>query len=197
MLVKVGDTQNISLRVVDINNYPVFDDTVVATIKDKIKEKFFNGLFWVESQCELIIPHKENGIYAIDFIPEEVSIYEIEIKSKTYSLSSKITMQVTDDLTADDNIDEDMSYNPIIKLTNKLLKNQDGTDTTILDANNNPMVGVTITCYDSKTKDVVAVAQSDTNGAWQMILKHGTYFFTFEKDGYITVAFERTVDICP
>ena len=90
-----------------------------------------------------------------------------------------------------------MSYNPIVKITNKVFKNQDGTDTTILDSNKNPLPGVKITCYDMKTKDVVAVTQSDSNGAWEMYVKHGSYFFTFEKDGYISVSFERTVDICP
>ena len=197
MLIRVGDKKNISLKVIDANNYPVFDDTVVATIQNKSNEKFFNGLFWVEDECELMIPHKEGGLYSIDFIPEEVSLYEINIKSKSYGISSKITLQSTDSISGNRGVDEDMMVNPIIKLTNKTLKNQDGTDTTILDANKNPLVGVKITCYDSKTKDVVAVTQSDNSGAWEMILKHGTYFFTFEKDGFITVAFERTVDICP
>ena len=197
MLVKVGEKYNISLKVVDVNDYPVFDDIVVATIEDKSNNKFFNGLFWVDGECGLMIPHVGDGVYSINFIPEQVSVYEISIKSKTYAISKQETIQSANDTGEDEEIDPDMSYNPIVKLTNKTFKNQDGTDTTILDINKKPILGVKITCYDATTKEVVAVAQSDVNGEWEMILKHGTYFFTFEKDGYITVAFERTVDICP
>lgn len=195
MLIQIGTTYNIALKVVDVNDYPVFDDTVVATIEDKSNNKFFNGLFWVDEQCELMVPHKGDGVYSIDFVPEQITVYEIGIKSKTYKLFNKEILQSVDNIVND--IDPEMSYNPIVKLTNEVFKNQDGTDTTILDIEKKPILGVKITCYDAKTKEVVAVTQSDVNGHWEMLVKHGTYFFTFEKDGYITVAFERTVDICP
>ena len=195
MLVKVGEVKSFALKVVDANNYPVFDDTVVATIKDKSNDKFFNGLFWVDKQCELIVPHKGDGIYSFDFIPEQVSFFEVDLKSKSHRIASKEIIESIENI--DEDIDSGMSYNPIVKITNKVFKNQDGTDTTILDSNKNPLPGVKITCYDMKTKDVVAVTQSNSKGEWEMYVKHGSYFFTFEKDGYISVSFERTVDICP
>lgn len=195
MLVKVGEKYNISLKVIDANEYPVFDDIVVATIEDKSNKKFFNGLFWVDGECGLMIPHVGDGVYSIYFIPEQVSVYEIKIQSRTYSISKHETIQSVTDLEGDD-VDNDMSYSPITKITSRNFKNQDGTDTTIVDINNKPVAGVKITCYDAKTKEVVAVSQSDTKGDWEMIIKHGVYFFTFEKDGYITVSFERTVSTC-
>lgn len=193
MLIKVGEPYSIALKVTDANNYPVFDDTVVATIQDKSNNKFFNGLFWVDGQCELIIPHKDNGTYSMDFLPEQVSFFEINLKSKSYKIANREIIQSTDVI---EEVDPDMSVIPITKINNKTFKNQDGTDTTIVDVNKNPLTGVKVTCYDAKTKLVVAVAQSDPTGAWEMILKHGTYFFTFEKDGYVGVSFERTVDTC-
>ena len=135
------------------------------------------------------------GIYSFDFIPEQVSFFEIDLKSNSHSIASKEIIESIEDI--DEDIDSEMSYNPIVKITNKVFKNQDGTDTTILDSNRNPLPGVRIACYDMKTKDVVAVTQSDPNGEWEMYVRHGSYFFTFEKDGYISVSFERTVDICP
>lgn len=195
MLVKVGEKHNIFLKVVDADEFPVFDDIVVATIEDKSNNKFFNGLFWVDGECGLMIPHVGDGVYSIYFIPEQASVYEIKIQSRAYSISRHETIQGVTNLEEED-IDNDMSYTPITKITSSNFKNQDGTDTRIVDINNNPVSGVKVTCYDANTKEVVAVSQSDINGDWEMIIKHGTYFFTFEKDGFITVSFERTVDIC-
>lgn len=190
MLVKLGEIHEISLKAVDVNERPIVGDTVVATIKDKSNNKFFNGLFWVDDQCELLIPHKGDGNYSLNFVPETLSLFEINIKSKLCIAYKNYVIQ---SFAGDESINGGATVTPIVKITSKTFLNQDGTNTTIVDSNNNPMLGVKITCYDSATKKAVAVAQSDINGDWEMIIKKGTYFFTFESDGYIAVSFERTV----
>lgn len=198
MIVQLGSTYDVELKVLDRNGFPVIDDIVTATIINRNNNKYFNGLFWVNSECELTLPHKEDGNYSITILFDIECSYSIDIKSNEYKISSKKEIQVIEQRGMDskEEIDEGMGILPRVELSHSTLRNQDGSDTTIVDVRDNPLPGVIITCYDSKTKEVVAVSQSDINGHWGMFVKHGVYFFTFESDGYITTSFERTVDIC-
>lgn len=87
MFVKVNTTSTLSLMVTDINGDRVINDNPVAIIKDKINNKFFNGLFWIDSPCEVIMQHVSNGVYSVKFTPDVISVFDIELKSESYSIS--------------------------------------------------------------------------------------------------------------
>lgn len=190
MLVRIGDVHEISLRAIDINDRPIIDDTVVATIKDKTENKFFNGLFWSDEECELVIPHIGDGNYSLKFIPETLSLFEVNVNATS---SAAYKSYIIQSFHGEKDIETGDIITPIVKITSKTFLNQDSTNSVILNSNNTPILGAKITCYDSSTKKAVAVAQSDMNGDWEMLIKKGTYFFTFESEGYVTVSFERTV----
>lgn len=186
MLNELGTSYELKLVVKDSFGHIVTDDIVKAVIQDISSQKYFNGLFWIEQEAEIIIPHKVNGEYAMMFKPDYASSFKLTISSQQHNLSESQVVQFY----AGDIIPDGVTP---VKIDQSNFKNQDGTDTTILDINGKPLVGVKISCYNKDTKEVVAVSQSNDFGEWAMIIPEGYYFFVFEKDGYLSISFERTV----
>lgn len=185
MVIKLGTPHIISIVVTDIENNPVCNDTVSLIIKDCVQDKFFNGIVWIDTECELSVPHTENGIYSYSFIPESCSVFELTISSRAYSKTKKEMVEVTDS--------ENINTRPV-KIEWKTFRNQDGTDTKLVGTDDKPLMGVRISCYDKSTREIVGVAQTDISGEWEMIIRPGIYVFMFEKEGYMSYSFERTVE---
>ena len=185
MYIGVGETYKVALDVLDEFNAPIVSDVVVATIKDRNSGLNYNGLFWQETGCEIMVPHIGNGRYGFDFKVEEQSVFDINIFSKKFPIAKSFVIESFEKV--------EVKENTYVKITSKNFRYQDGSDTIILSENGNPLAGVKISCYNPDNKEVIAVTQSDSFGEWSMIIPKGKSFFIFEKDGYATVSFERTV----
>lgn len=185
MFVKTGSVYQIKVSLTNKeDNTAISDANIFISIRRKTDDKYFNGMFWSDDVSEIFVDHVSNGNYIYEFTPTSEDVYVINKRASNYPYAEGETIQVFDVL----------EEGELIKITNKNLLGNDSTDTTILDINQKPMPGVKISCYNTETKSVEAVTQSDENGCWEMIIKRGTYFFMFEKDGYITTSFERSVE---
>ena len=81
-----------------------------------------------------------------------------------------------------------------ITVNNKTVVSLDGSDSTLVeDRTNEGIEGVMVSAYNSITKNKVNTAYSNSDGTWSMLLRPGMYIFTFTKDGYDDVSFERQV----
>ncbi|MGL5718191.1 MAG: carboxypeptidase-like regulatory domain-containing protein [Paraclostridium sp.] len=88
MYVKVGSRYTLSIVVKDkVSGRAISSDTPLGTIYNRETNKYFNGVFWSEDKTEISASYISDGIYAISFIPNEVSVYEISLISKSYNIS--------------------------------------------------------------------------------------------------------------
>lgn len=164
--------------------YPLSDINVIPTVKicKEISNMYWNGAAWSTEPVHINMTVIEGGISTYIFIPDEESNYYITIFDGIDEML--IAIQATK---IADNIA------PII-VTNKSLKSLDGTDCTIMNESGITLSAVKILVYDLFTKQIISQTVSDTNGSWSLILKPGKYYFTFEKDGYIPIGMQRTVN---
>lgn len=182
--VLLGEPYALTLEVRDSNGNIVCDSVATIKIYDQLNKKYFNGVFWVDDDVDIIVYHSHDGKYSYEFTPEAIGMYSLMLLNKSYSCSIQEEIRVTEDLSEDE----------VINISSDKFFNQDGTDTKITDISGKPMVGVKISAYKKETKSLEAVTQSDLDGNWSLFLRPSTYIFMFEKDGYITVSFERTVE---
>lgn len=180
--VEQGSTYDINIVITDDANKAVMDDVVLVTIYDTRNKLYFNGLLWTETECQISMQHVFNGVYTFSFTPDLESIFEVKVRSENYPFGYVQTIRSM----------KELGSIPI-RISNETFKNQDGTDSLIVDKQGKPLSGVKISCFDMLTKELVGISQTDSNGEWNMMIPAGKYFFTFEKDGYISVSFERSV----
>lgn len=183
---ELGKPYTLCLHVTDTTGMPVTDDIVRVKIQDISTNKYFNGMFWIEQESELIVPHDNNGTYKVTFNPDFCSAFKLNIYSEKHNAADTQLLQVYSGGIIPDGVTP-------VKIGSSNFKSQDGTDTTILDIHEKPLVGVKISCFNKETKEIVAVSQTNDLGEWEMIIPEGYYFFMFEKEGYLSVSFERTV----
>lgn len=180
---------SIDLLVEDSRGKIVTSDFPYVTIK--YEHKYFNGITFVDSSCKLSMSHIGNGIYTYVFTPQKQGIYTIIAKSDDYSAFEQWTQIVHDP-------EEDNDGESLIIINQDTVLLDNGDSTKILDSNKRPLAGVSITCYDAITKNVVGVSQSDQFGDWSMVVPKGNKIFLFEKDGYDTISVGQEVAaICP
>ena len=122
-----------------------------------------------------------NSAYKFSFIPDIDGDYGITIKcgdSEFYYVlqASSVAANIT----------------PVL-VSNQTLRSLDGTDTTVLDAKGVPLSNVSVTAFDPSSKEVVGKTTTNHSGEWSLLLKPGKWHFLFEKQGYISFAFERVV----
>ena len=154
---------------------------VFCTIADERTGEYWTGYTWQREEAVLTMTHIGNGKFSYAFAPKEIGDYLICITcDKT---QYQYLLQVVESA---ENI-------PPVIVTNRTLLSLDGSDSTVIADNEFPIAGADIKVYDPATKEIVARTQTNTDGEWQLMLKPGVWQFLFEKDGYISVAFERTV----
>jgi hypothetical protein len=122
-----------------------------------------------------------NGTHKFSFVPDIDGEYGITVKcgdSEFYYVlqASSIAENIA----------------PIL-VSNQTLKSLDGTDSCLLDAKGVPLSGVSVTVYNPASKEVAGKTTTNYAGEWSMLLKPGKWHFLFEKQGYISVGFERMV----
>ncbi|MCX8074092.1 MAG: carboxypeptidase-like regulatory domain-containing protein [Clostridia bacterium] len=157
-------------------------DTPLITICDTKNNLYWNESKWVSNPTNIEMVSNGGDVYSYDFTPTHEAEYSIFMRS-TDNAEIFYILSVSEEAEA---------IQPII-INNSVFKNQDGTDSTILDERNNPINGAKITCYNVLTKEVEARCVSNIKGEWSMAIKPGKYMFVFEKEGYMSVTFERSV----
>lgn len=277
MLIKLGQSYNISLLVTDTNSNRVSNDTPITIIKDIETNKYWNGISWSDTATNIMLSYIDNGVYLYTFNPDKIGTFQISTTSSMYGISKTESIEVysgdialynwvvnnlftisfadTNNIgsakvsifdtntnlyfdgvslwgetpiqipmfSLEQNIytcgftpvsvslylititsgDIQQIYNlnvqstgdnvqPIVVGSSNLFYN-DGTDSVVLSENNLPLVGVQISAYDFSTKELVSRTVTNSDGNWSLVLKPSKYLFMFEKDGYTTVSFERTV----
>jgi hypothetical protein len=163
--------------------YPLTDITVIPKVKI-CKEKsqtYWDGSSWSTQQTFLSMNLIDGSIATFPFIPNEEDKYYVTISDGANELLMMVQAS-----TLADNI-------PPVIVTNSSMKSVDGSDCTIMTEMNSPLPSVKISVYDDVTKNLVAQTASDVTGAWSLILKPGKYYFLFEKEGYISIGFQRVV----
>jgi hypothetical protein len=142
---------------------------------------FWNGLSWVLTDTTLSMPLLSGNVYSYSFSPDTESEYAITITSGEKELFYIIDATTTADDVA-----------PVF-IDNTTLRSLDGSDSTTVNDKGEKMPSVSVSVFNTSTKEVVAKTISNSSGEWNMMIKPGEYYFMFEKDGYISVGFERMV----
>lgn len=156
-------------------------EVVQVRIMRNTDAMFWNGTAWTLTDTMLPMPLLSGNIYAYSFIPGTEGEYAITITSGDKELFYIIEAASTGDNVA-----------PIF-IDRATFRSLDGTDSTTVDQAGNKLSNVTVSVFDSATKEVVAKTISNSSGEWNMMIKPGEYYFMFEKDGYMSVGFERMV----
>lgn len=149
-------------------------------VKDK-DATYWNGTIWTNDYTNLYMTALYDNVYKYTFIPDENSEYSITIYTDTDEVFYVI--KATDDA----------DYMAPIIVNNTTLRASDGSDTIIRNESGNPLSGTKVSVYDPMTKELIATSVSSAYGTWSVTVKPGLYYFMFEKPGYSTVGFERTV----
>lgn len=185
MMLQLGESYTIEMDVFNIDGEAVPDAEVFCVIKNKANGQYFNGVFFTENETELSMKHDKNGKYSLIFSPNFCSIFEITTKCSEYNLIEVNNVEVY----------ENQNFDSVpIMINQDNFESQNGTDSVICDEKLNPIMGVKINVYKKENGELVAVSQSDSEGHWNLMIPKGEYIFLFEKDGFITASFERTVE---
>jgi hypothetical protein len=140
---------------------------------------FWNGSSWVQNESyiemKLII---DTCIFSYTFTPDTIGSYSFLLDSQVmYMLEVVASSQ---------------DLQPVIVNNNSLLT-AEGTDTTIITTDGIFLSGVQVSAISVDTKQLIAKTISNIEGGWNLVLTPGNYFFTFEKNGYISVGFQKAV----
>jgi len=156
-------------------------EIVQVRIQRNVDAMFWNGLSWVLTDTTLSMPLLSGNVYSYSFSPDTESEYAITITSGEKELFYIIDATTTADDVA-----------PVF-IDNTTLRSLDGSDSTTVNDKGEKMPSVSVSVFNTSTKEVVAKTISNSSGEWNMMIKPGEYYFMFEKDGYISVGFERMV----
>lgn len=140
--------------------------------------------YWVPEKTQIKLLHVCDDLFFFYFLPTIESTYRVTIKEDSgYELTYII--DVKDDV--------DSNASPVI-VNNKTLVSYDGTDTTVVNSSGTPIAGAKVKAFDVSTKKLECETQTNQLGEWSMCIKPGKYFFSFEKDNYVSISFERSVN---
>lgn len=163
-----------------INYESLSADIPVCSISRDSDGKYLSADEWV-NECTEHSMTLVNDSYKFSFTPPTDDNYGITVKcgdSQFYYILK--SMSVAENIA------------PVL-VTNQTLKALDGTQSDVVDHKGVPLSEVSVTAFDISTKKVVGKAVTNLRGEWSMLLKPGTWQFLFEKQGHISVGFERTV----
>jgi hypothetical protein len=152
-----------------------------AIITNDGNNTFWNGISWESVKSSVQLNKITEGAFTYSFIPDVAGKYSISVESE--SNKSFYIVEASD---------SGESIAPVI-VNNHSLLTADGSDTTIITKNGLPLVGVQVSAFKSDTKELVINTVSDESGGWNLVLPPGSYFFIFEKSGYVSVGFEKAV----
>lgn len=155
---------------------------VEVQINRGLDDSYFNGSLFQPEKAKCQMTNLGDGIFTLSFTPDMISDYTIIVSADDGSEN----IVILDVLEHSDNI-------PPSIVTHKSITSADGTDARCVDDNFNPLSDVVITAYSLPKKEVKGKATSDKMGQWSLTLKPGLYFFTFDREGYMSVGLERRI----
>lgn len=158
------------------------DEDVTVNILRNADGKVYSGSNWVSSPFVINMINLGSNVFVYNFTPDQEGQYSITI----HSLNEYKTGFILDVA------NEGSSTPPVIVNSNSLL-NADGSDTTVTNLNGLPLKGVKVCAFNAATREVSAETMTNEEGEWSMTLVPGTYFFSFEKESYVSIGFERSV----
>lgn len=157
------------------------DGALYCNIANESTGEYWDGYKWNTNVISLPLSPISGGKYGYSFTPKEVGAYCITVvcgdKQYHYILNVVETAK---------------NIAPVIVSNNSLLS-LDGSDSTVIADNGVPVDKAEVIVYDPDTKEVVAKTSTNQAGEWQLLLEPGVWFFTFQRDGYVSISFERTV----
>lgn len=142
--------------------------------------QYYAGGVWQEELKENPMVLTDNA-YKFSFIPNIDGDYGITIKCENSEFYYVLRAS---------SIAENIA--PVL-VSNQTLRSLDGTDATVVDAKGALLSGASVTVFDPSSKEIVGKTTTNYAGEWSMLLKPGKWHFLFEKQGYISVGFERVV----
>ena len=143
--------------------------------------EYWTGLTWQAGEIAVPMTHVGNNKFSYTFVPQSTGEYLIRILCDGSQYQYML------------NVVESAENIPPVIVTNQTLLSLDGSDSTVIAGNGFPLSGADVKVYDIATGEVAARTQTNSDGEWQLVLKPGVWQFLFEKDGYVSVSFERTV----
>lgn len=152
-----------------------------CTIAKEDSGFYFTGTTWKKCQTKLPLTPMNAGKYGYKFTPRDLGTYCISIvcgNTKYHYILEVV---------------EDAKNLPPVIVTNASLLSLDGTDSTVIADNGVPIDKAEVTVYDPVSKEIVAKTSTNMAGEWQLMLEPGIWQFLFQKDGYISISFEREV----
>ena len=148
----------------------VFDNTFLNTAGQ-----------WENTPAELSMTHIGSNVFTCSFIPSVESDYILTIVDDTYEGMFAITASIAGS-----------DVLPVLIGSNSVLSNN-GTDSVVVSEKGIPLPGVSVKIFNPVTKELTGTATTNDSGEWSLLVKPGRYIFMFEKDGYSSAGFERTV----
>ncbi|MEG0728132.1 MAG: hypothetical protein RR420_00780 [Anaerovoracaceae bacterium] len=172
-----------SYTVTQVKRTPI--EIVTCMVKKELLgvTTWFDGTTFISSQIPIVLSMTEKQNSIVELAVPILDEGKYSIVTRPNNMYSE-TYNVVGSNVAD--------IQPII-ISNTSFSNQDGTDSTILDDKRNPIKDIYIRAYDMATTTLVSEAYTNANGAWSLALRPAKYMFIFEKEGYASVSFERTV----
>jgi hypothetical protein len=157
------------------------NETVQVKISRDVDAMYWNGTDWIDTETLLSMSLLSDTLYSYSFVPTIESEYSITVTSGDNEIFYIVTAS-----TSSDNIAP-------VYIDSKTFRAPDGTTSTLLDENGLALYDVQISVFNMSTKEIVGKAMSNSTGDWNILIKPGTYYFMFEKDGYMSISMERTV----
>lgn len=143
---------------------------------------YFDGVNWITDIINLSMDIIENQFAIYDFVPTEIGEYYINIRENDVT-EHNLVLNVNDNVVVTQPVVVN-SYNCLYV---------DGTDSVVYNTNKIPLSGVKVSAYNQDRSKIVNFTFTNEKGEWSMVLPVGTYYFVFEKNGYISTGFERQV----
>jgi len=191
MIAEINKVFSVSFLVTDSAGQSVTNDCPVLTIRNAQTNKYFNGVSWSDSPSELSMNRLSvsGGVYTCSFTPNISGEYDIKCTSKDYGVESFCSINV--------GLSDSEPYTQSLNLSEVSIgsfnfDNGKDTNSVIKTLGNNPLGGVKISCINANG-GITASSLSTSGGEWAMSIPHGTYTFIFEKDGFISKSYVRTV----
>lgn len=157
------------------------DGDLYCTIAKEDSGKYFTGYTWQTHPASLPLVSMGNGKYGYSFTPKELGAYCISIVCGEVQYHYILNV-----------VERAKNLAPVI-VTNSSLLSLDGSDSTVIADNGVPIDKAEVIVYDPESKEIIAKTETNSAGEWQMMLEPGIWQFLFQKDGYISISFERTV----
>lgn len=96
MYIKKDQPYICTICVQDKAGAKISNDTPYIIIFDTQAKKYYNGLFFEDTETKLQMRYSQNGTYIYEFVPETISSFEVKCVSEKYETSNILMLDVYD-----------------------------------------------------------------------------------------------------